>query len=91
MRHVKFLAVFVSLIFATSASAQDAYRDMTLDTAMEIHAGITAGWLIGKRCKLLKPDELSELDKESRDHQSEPRLERGVFPRRGTDGRRDRE
>ena len=63
MRHLKFLAIFVSLISATSASAQDAYRDMTPDTAMEIHAGITTGWLIGKRCKLLKPDELSELEK----------------------------
>jgi len=63
MRRLKMFAFLVSLFSATTASAQDAYRDMKLDTAMEIHAGITVGWLIAKRCKLLKPDELAELEK----------------------------
>jgi hypothetical protein len=64
MRYLKVLfAFFVSLSSATTASAQDAYRDMKLDTAMEIHAGITTGWLIAKRCKLLRPDELAELER----------------------------
>ena len=60
---MKTTIAFALLIFATTVSAQDAYRDMDTDTAMEIHAGITAGERIGKRCKLLTPDELSELDK----------------------------
>lgn len=61
--HMKIPAAFVLLLCATAALAQDAYRDMDIDTAMEIHAGITAGGLIGKRCKLLTPEESSELDK----------------------------
>jgi hypothetical protein len=55
--------VFVFLISAATAWAQDSYRGMDLDTAMEMHSGITAGWLIGKRCKLFTPEELSELEK----------------------------
>ena len=63
MRQLKVFAFVVFLFSATNGSAQEAYRDMTLDTAMEIHAGITAGWLIAKRCKILKPEELAELEK----------------------------
>ena len=59
----KTLTVIVFLMFGTAASAQDAYRDMDVDTTMEIHAGITTGRLIGERCKLLTPEALSELDK----------------------------
>jgi hypothetical protein len=55
--------VFVFLISAATAWAQDSYQGMDLDTAMEMHSGITAGWLIGKRCKLFTPEELSELEK----------------------------
>jgi hypothetical protein len=60
---MKIRAFFVFLVSATAASAQDSYRAMNPGTAMEIHSGITAGWLIGKRCKLLAPEELSELEK----------------------------
>lgn len=63
MRHLQVLTLIVSLFSATTAPAQDAYRDMKLDKAMEMHAGVTAGWLIAKRCKLLKPEELAELEK----------------------------
>jgi hypothetical protein len=60
---MKISVVFVFLLSAMTASAQDSYRGMDLATAMEIHSGITAGWLIGRRCKLLTPEELSELEK----------------------------
>jgi hypothetical protein len=60
---MKISVVFVFLLSAMTASAQDSYRGMDLAAAMEIHSGITAGWLIGKRCKLLTPEELSELEK----------------------------
>jgi hypothetical protein len=63
MRPLKLIALLASLFSASTASAQDAYRDMKLDTAMEIHAGITAGWLIAKNCKLLEPAELAALEK----------------------------
>ena len=63
MRYLRLFAVLASLFCLTPASAQDSYQDMTLDTAMEIHAGITAGWLIAKRCNLLAPEQLAELEK----------------------------
>lgn len=83
MRHLKVFAFLASLFCAYAASAQDAYRDMTLDTAMEIHAGITTGWLIAKRCKLLKPEELAELAKNRGTIRASLTWNPGYFPAEG--------
>lgn len=49
------------VLAAPLVQAQDAYRDMSTDQALEVYSGITAGWFINQNCKLLSTEQAAEL------------------------------
>jgi hypothetical protein len=60
---MKLLTLVLLTLAAPLAYAQDTYREMSTDQAMELYAGITAGWFINQNCKFLSAEESGDLQK----------------------------